>query len=1443
MSIADTIAQEALVVNAASQWKLSKTLNECNFELSTMTSYDRKGFRVSTVIEPCSVEALDLLFSTPGNNKLFEPAIVSEMTLEEDLDDRSRLVHTKFGQQGVVSARDFITRQSSRLVDKQFSSAVEKILLSESGGGPTAAACGKVFIFATKSTDDADRTVPVSGSVVRGCVHMHAFIGVPLYRSTVSGSPRGGESQPPSAIKLFHISCVDPKGSIPTFALENAWPAENCAKVARIRDLAVLIENLVTNAKRVDRHLQLTTARSPVPAIALLAKDNQRSTAVLTPPTTALPQVLRGSTCLAETPVDVVVIKTPQAVQSSPEPTESKRNRDTMRATLKPLAEGERAGSQSRLQQQQQDSPIEVVEGEIAAAVEEEEDEAILSPAVAQEAQPTITKVIDLFKHNAWVVSKTLENCLLEEMPAPFAPERKVLRISTTFNCSLGTFCEFLADTTQVRKYDPNLEAFDVVSDTPAGVVLYTSYKQQSRLVTPRDFCTVTAKAELNSNDAEAQGLPRCAGAYVQCSVNSSARAPVKQFIRGTVFVFGYVALADRDASIGSSGAGSGGGTGTPSIKVYNIMCVDPSGSIPKWLVDAASADSCKKLAMIRKLCEDRQRSAPGAIPRRLSMRRPPRTASTVVGRGGSQSRLHHEDPNNSNTNNSSPRGTASRDEPLSDTDSSQFHSCVDENEVFNEQENLRGFYEKEVLEVVEHVILLHRAPGWETQKMVNDIRLETMNTSFCDKKAIKIGCEFKCSLETFRTVISSIEYVRKYNNTLNEMEPLDSPAYGTVMYTSYNSTSKLIQPRDFCTLTAARLLSEEEGSDAGLYTKGFRAAAFVISSVNATDKPEQPGYIRGTVHAHGYIAVAVPPDAQRIRVFNVSLIDPMGSIPAKLVDMAVADTVKQIDVIRGICETVHNAGGNPRASAVAASVTALSSNNNDSAFPSIDEVPILRKLARVHVSTPEWRDLRHLGKVQATWAPCDVNPEVPVLRFATEFMCTIDAFARFVGTSDHLRKCDAELDVVKFLNGPPNATISYLSHSAQHKALTSVDIVQMTVTKHFTGEEGSELGLYTKGINASAFVVNAVNWSTKELTAPQTDRGGHTLHRATVLYNGYVAIATPANARRIRVVAYVALAGVSALNQVKPKDGVMSEFANRMTRMAAFCEQVQRDMDAATMVPGGAESSHSGEDIDTIGTGAAVEATTAPPSSTESNKVDDVVASAPAASAVVAVVPRAQLDITAKLIELQRRRDWTMGKVVDRCLLETMTVPFCTKKALRISADFSCSLRTLADFLDDTTQVRVLDPGLDTFDIVSTSDKDKTVNIYTAYQQQVKLISPRDFYTITTRMVLGASEATALAQVASVVPEGHCALVQNSRSIDGHPPAEGKKLVRGIVHVHGFFATAPTLDYPKIRVFNISCVDPSGSIPNWVIEAANAEACKKLALIRSLCEERQRQY
>lgn len=1356
--MSDTIIQGALIANAAGMWKAGKGSCDCTFETSALAGYEKRAFRITTVVKPCSIPALQMLFATPGNTKLYEPAIEEETIIEECDSTKSALVHTRFGPQGIVQSRDFLTRQGCRVLPASHSTVVEKL----------AAQCSadSVFVFASKSEED--HRMPSFHNIVRGEVQLHAFIGVPI--------DDGSES-----VKLTYLSSVDPRGSIPNFALEASWP-ENCNKVAKVRELLVLIQNLMTNAKRAGTLSLLVGSPSLLPTDASCPNNSHH--------------------------VDPVVVSV-QADGSQRKDSVGPRSNDAARDQPSVAKE------------------VVIVEREVSpepahpvAAVED------APPPTTAATKPLIERIVQLWRSPEWVAAKTLDNCLLEEMASPFPTPLKLLRISTTASCSLGTFVEFMEDISQVRKYDPQLDKLDIVKETDAGVVIYSSYKQQTRLVAPRDFCSLTAKTVLHRDEAIAFGFPAsCLAAYIQASVNAADVPPQKDLTRGIIHIFGYIALAEgSDAqSLGLDGTlpGSNPNRGSGTIKIYNIACVDPCGKIPGWLIEAANAESCKKLAAIRKLVSERQVARPGAVPRRLSMaRRSASSAALVPARRSAQP-------------------SESRDQlSESTTSSADFRSCIDENEVLQEAENLKSFYDRETDEVVHTLVLLHTAKAWEHIKTnTDDIKLETLSTPICDKKAVRVSCEFKCNLETFRTMISTLDHVRKYDPGLDELECLDSPPYGTVIYTSYKSGSKIIQPRDFCTLTCGKQLGEEEGADAGLYTKGFRASAFVVSSVNSNDKPPQQGFVRGTVHAHGFIAVAVPPDAPRIRVYHIALVDPMGSIPAKLVDAAMADAVKKVDTIRHICcslvKPVGSAGASPTAAAPAATPLPLA----ESAFPPVDEIPILRKLCRVHTSS-SWEDPRYVGKFQTAWAHCDMDPQVPVLKLSTEMMCSIDAFVRVVTSSDFIRRSESDsVDVVKFLDGPPNATIGYVSYRPSSKVFASHDKLTLTVNRVLSEEEGAELGLYTKTITSAAFAMSSVHWS-----RGVPEQAG--MHRLTVYYDGFIAVATPPNAGRIRVFHYVSYGGAPSIlaKGSKFKDAFVVEMVNRLTRANALCEQAQSEMDASLKpvdVPTepDAEPRAAVREADTTTTPhtetACPETEAAP---TVLSSVSPVADNAPDKSC--ALLTRPQLGTLSRLIDLHRRKDWEMGKVIERCLLETAAVDYCGKKAIRISTDFQCSLATLEAFLADVNVVRVMDPALDKFEVVG--EIDSGVAIYTSYTQQTRFVAPRDFYTTTFRKLLNADAVEANSSaVSSLAPPGHCILLQNSRSLTGGRSSTGN-LVRGFVHVHGFLASAPSASHVGIKVFNVSCVDPSGSIPNWILEAVNAEACKKMALMRKLCEERQ---
>ena len=215
-------------------------------------------------------------------------------------------------------------------------------------------------------------------------------------------------------------------------------------------------------------------------------------------------------------------------------------------------------------------------------------------------AQRTVLQnLFDLNAGGDWKAKKGQDMCTLEEAAVTYS-HNKALRITTDVNCTLATFTKFLGDVNLLRKYDPNLEAFEVVGKEERGTILYTNYKKTSALITPRDFVSICSGAFATADECAAIGIKGAAGgAIIQNTVNGPAdlKPEQKGFVRGTIHLYGYIVTAAAPDA--------------PAVKLSCLSCVDPNGSIPGWVIDAAAGENCKKLAMMRTMAEDMQKKAP----------------------------------------------------------------------------------------------------------------------------------------------------------------------------------------------------------------------------------------------------------------------------------------------------------------------------------------------------------------------------------------------------------------------------------------------------------------------------------------------------------------------------------------------------------------------------------------------------------------------------------------------------------------------------------------------------------------------------------------------------------------------------------------------------------------------------------------------------------------
>jgi len=177
-------------------------------------------------------------------------------------------------------------------------------------------------------------------------------------------------------------------------------------------------------------------------------------------------------------------------------------------------------------------------------------------------------------------------------------------------SCSICTFASVLEDVSLIPIYDRTLERCDVLENSSAGALVYTSYRQQTRLVAPRDFCVRSVKVMVAVDPPEIlDGVISCPptpgrlpGAPVFMQSNVSCDSPLcpitdnrKRLVRGAVHVFGYIAWAVAAHPL--------------RVRVENYCCVDAGGYIPKWVTAAAVRLNCEKLARLSALAEDSELS------------------------------------------------------------------------------------------------------------------------------------------------------------------------------------------------------------------------------------------------------------------------------------------------------------------------------------------------------------------------------------------------------------------------------------------------------------------------------------------------------------------------------------------------------------------------------------------------------------------------------------------------------------------------------------------------------------------------------------------------------------------------------------------------------------------------------------------------------------------
>jgi hypothetical protein len=449
----------------------------------------------------------------------------------------------------------------------------------------------------------------------------------------------------------------------------------------------------------------------------------------------------------------------------------------------------------------------------------------------ADEQQKKVLKpFLDLMAAPGWSAPQLIQTCQYEDMAVPFCTT-KAVRMTTTMSCSIQTFARVVVDAAMTRRYDPTLADMRVVEDKGTVATVYTSYQQASRFITARDFAFDVTHARLTGKDVGGD-IPADAEVFVSSTVHNASVPAANGFVRGTLHVYGYIAVAESPNR----------------IKVTCIAAVDPNGSIPKSLVDAAAGENCKKVAKIRELSEE------------LFLAQPLSDWAAFA------------------TANAAPVSLVIPVAPLR-----AFPAAPTE-------------AQKRVLKPL---LDLSKDGAWGPARDVNGCSLSEATVSFSATKALKMTTTFNCSIQTFARVISDTNQTRRFDPTLVAIRqvgaPLDAEGFVTTGYTSYQQPSRFITARDFAfDSTNSRVSGEAVGN-------ATASDVFVQSTVHNASVPAEAGFVRGTLHVYGYVAVAEAAD--RTTVTCVCVVDPNGSIPKALVDAAAGENCKKVIKIKEICE------------------------------------------------------------------------------------------------------------------------------------------------------------------------------------------------------------------------------------------------------------------------------------------------------------------------------------------------------------------------------------------------------------------------------------------------------------------------------------------------------------------------------------------------------------
>ena len=523
------------------------------------------------------------------------------------------------------------------------------------------------------------------------------------------------------------------------------------------------------------------------------------------------------------------------------------------------------------------------------------------------------TRALGLVNEPNWTLAKEAKGVVWKTKPSPWSDKTMCLfTMADAQDVTVPAVAAIVFDdpdgtkgrSSNVYKFDRLLKERRILGYLQTGeFIAHSKFTTPTRLVKARDFVSFGCQVVLSEREQKAFGLGsgrlpngKVPLTWMYATRDGSSHVPADPgYQRGTLNCFGFIAQET-----------------TRGVRIWMVMAMDPRGSIPASLVNAANAEQIEKLNTIVDLARELlQQVGREGLPESsiLSL------YEKRVGRVNlSEEPLSAE-----------PVAVAAASSPLvplqpDDAVASQLKSETVPEASLGPAKRVAALEEPLV-----RALSLWKASGWQQRKIVERVTFRTMASPWCGKQACWFSTDVgkgasPCDVEAvvcddLTGTKGRASAIFVFDRLLDARELLrvhSADGRETVWHTCYKSPVAGVGPRDMVTrFIGATYLSEEQQREfcipsiATLPRRDMKEGGVFLQAAidHGKREPAYPKFVRGAVHSFAIIGVAAALPGDPLQLHMVMSIDPQGWLPGSIVDMTNEEQIQKVLIIKRLVE------------------------------------------------------------------------------------------------------------------------------------------------------------------------------------------------------------------------------------------------------------------------------------------------------------------------------------------------------------------------------------------------------------------------------------------------------------------------------------------------------------------------------------------------------------